>query len=124
MAADRRLLLEKMLEVASQSRVADCLPTANMNQHLDIIPLRIVWSQPNGVEFRKSIARVINILWTWFAPPIVSTSVPLENFGYFPGTCPNSEPIGLGMVNFPCNIPPIEFEELVAILDKVVCKEP
>mgnify|MGYP001200664840 CR=1 FL=1 len=80
------------------------LPKAYYDPLLDIVPLRLAWSQKEGLKLRRKMSRFIDTSWTWFMQPIVPAGDKLANFGYQAGDCPLSEQIGPNMINLPCNI--------------------
>lgn len=103
--------------VGSRSRF---LPAAYANNALEIVPLRFVWTEPNGANVRKAIMNIVHVSWTWFMAPIISTSEPLENFGYRIGGCPISERIGPGMVNIPCVYDQKDTDKLISSIEKLI----
>lgn len=119
-ASERRLLLQKLMDVACHSSLDVWLPKAYKNERLEIVPLRFVWTQPNGASFRLSIKHFIHVSWTWFMRPVVATDEHLEKFGYHSGACPISEHVGPNMVNFPCNVSIINAEKLINLFRKAV----
>lgn len=117
-AAERILLLEQLLDAASHNQADSRLPDAYRNKSLQIVPLRFVWTEPEGANVRASIRHFVHVPWTWFMRPIIATNEPLERFGYRVGCCPVSERIGPGMVNIPCNVPRKYAAELIELLNK------
>jgi perosamine synthetase len=115
-ASDRKETLRELLEVAMNSEIRHYLPKSYLNRRLDIIPLRVAWSQPDGALVRDRLSIFVHVAWTWFLQPIVATSEPLESFGYQKGKCPISEKIGRGMVNLPCNLTRDDSNYLVSYL--------
>lgn len=71
------------------------VPKAYFDNNCDIIPLRFAFISNN----REQYGFIDD--WIWFKQPIVASDEPLENFGYVKGMCPNSERIGLTIMNFP-----------------------
>lgn len=100
----RKEVFESILRLVNQSNIKEHLPLSYEDTSLDIIPLRFVWSEKKGSLRRDSFSSFINVNWTWFMQPIVSTKLPLYKFRYINESCPLSELIGKGMVNLPCNI--------------------
>ena len=84
------------------------------------IPFRFVWTEPYGPARRDMFSDFIRVDWTWFMDPIISTKEPLEELGYFNGTCPDSEKIAPGMVNIPSNLLDEEKQWLLKKLDSVL----
>ena len=119
-AAERKVLLDRLLEVASNNRTEAWLPGAYKNVRLDIVPLRFAWSQREGANIRESIRHFIHVSWTWFMQPIIAIREPLESLGYRSGSCPVSEQIGPGMVNLPCNIYPSDSDELIKLFQETI----
>jgi len=118
-AADRSILLGRLLEALSGSQAESYLPKAYKNEALQIVPLRFAWSELKGAGVRMALRHFVHVPWTWFMQPIIATSEPLENLGYRSGSCPVSERIGPDMVNIPCNIEQKEAAKLVAFFKKV-----
>lgn len=112
-ANERKALLSDLLTVAKKSEVKIHLPKAYFNTRLEIVPLRFVWTQPDGWTMRKRLSKFIDVEWTWFMKPIIATTELLERFGYFYGTCPLAERIGPNMVNLPCNLSSQDGKKLV-----------
>lgn len=100
----RSATLANLVNVLEESQSVTQLSPVYKNKQLKIVPLRLVWSEPDGAKIRDSIKHYIDVSWTWFMEPIIATKEPLENFGYQRGSCPVSEGIGSCMVNIPCNI--------------------
>ena len=117
---DRKELLRGLLEVAENSVVGSYALKAYVDKRLDIVPLRFVWTQPDGASVRDVLSKFIYVSWTWFLQPIVGTSAPLERFRYQIGACPISEYIGLGMVNLPCNLSQRDSRQLIRLFREVV----
>lgn len=117
-ASERKALLERLIDVADNSREGTWLPRAYKNECLEIVPLRFAWSQQNGTDVRESIRHFVHVSWTWFMQPVIATRVPLDILGYQSGSCPTAEKIGPGMVNLPCNISPDDFEELIKLFQE------
>ena len=101
--AARKKLLRGLLDVADENGITHRVPRSYFDERRDIVPLRLAWTQPEGVDVRERLAGFVHVSWTWFLAPIVGTSEPMETFGYRTGACPVSERIGPGMVNLPCN---------------------
>ena len=110
--AARRRVFGDLLEALRRTPVARHLPAAYADPALEITPLRLVWSQPDGDRLRGRMERFLEVGWTWFMTPIVSTREPLTNYGYVAGSCPLSERLGSGMVNLPCILPERHFGAL------------
>jgi hypothetical protein len=90
-----------MRQALAQTAVGQHLPKVLADPSMQIVPLRLAWSQPNGDAIRHRLASFIATEGTWFMQPIVATPEPPENFGYKWGSCPESERLGPGMVNLP-----------------------
>jgi dTDP-4-amino-4,6-dideoxygalactose transaminase len=115
-AVERSILLKELVSVLSDSQADFCLPKAYTDRALQIIPLRLAWSEPKGANVRKAIQHFVHVPWTWFMQPIIATNEPLENLGYYPGSCPVSERIGPNMINIPCNIAKKDAAILIKLL--------
>jgi len=101
---ERKEMLGLYLDVLNDGPAAGYLPAAYRNARLDIVPLRVAWSQPDGALVRQSLRRHLQVSWTWFMQPIVASDGPLEQLNYSWGSCPVAEKIGPGMINLPCNL--------------------
>ena len=93
--------LDVMRQALAQTAIRQHLPKVLADPNVQIAPLRLAWSQPNGDEIRHRLASFIATEGTWFMQPIVATPEPPENFGYKWSSCPESERLGPGMVNLP-----------------------
>jgi hypothetical protein len=82
----------------------------------EIIPLRLVWHDPNSKVILKKLSNLIDITNIWFKKPIEATNDNLRSFNYKMKTCKNSEKIGPMMINLPCNINYIEAKKITNIL--------
>ncbi len=100
---ERKMNFSAIIEVIKNSNSSKFLPNAYFDTNLNIIPLRVVWSESNGPNIREKLSSFLHVEWTWFLFPIIVTKESLENYGYFSGMCPNSESLGIGMINIPCN---------------------
>lgn len=101
-ANERKLILTLLLNEIDKSKLSIYISPVYKNKTLEIIPLRFVWSQPNGILIRNKCSSFINVTETWFMSPVVASKFPLQTFGYYVGSCPISERLGPGMVNIPC----------------------
>lgn len=101
----RKTALRRFLDIAREEGLDKVLPGAYFRRDLDIIPLRFAWSQVEGKRLRSRIRNYVDTGQTWFMSPIISTKLPLENFGYYAGMCPVAESTGKGMVNVPVTLP-------------------
>jgi perosamine synthetase len=97
----RKIFLSDFIKSTDNTGKVINLPVSYFDNSLEIIPHRIVWSQKEGKVQRESLSNFINISWTWFLKPIISTKESLSNFYYVKGSCPRSEKIGANMVNVP-----------------------
>jgi perosamine synthetase len=97
------LALKKFIQDMELNAKESVLPRAYFNPDLEIVPLRVVWSQSSRDNARQVISKRIDVEGIWFLSPIIATSLPLERFGYTWGSCPISESIGPRMINIPCD---------------------
>lgn len=116
MAEDRKELLRDFLAMAENSKMRPFLPTPYWDKRKEIVPLRFVWSRPEGASTRDKLSRFLHVAWTWFLQPIIATAQPLKSFGYKKGSCPIAERIGPGMVNIPCNLSRADSKLLIGLL--------
>jgi perosamine synthetase len=113
----RKNMFNSLITLFNKSNCKKYIPTPYSDPSLDIIPLRFVWSEPNGNLRRDLLSDFIHVEWTWFMRPIIATNDPLEKFGYKNGTSPISEKVGLNMINLPCNIDTYEHKKLLKKLE-------
>ena len=118
-ADERKITLMRLLDTLTECRSGVYLPAAYKNKALQIVPLRLAWSQPDGQNARSVLRHFIHVPWTWFMSPIIATKEPLENLGYYSGVCPVSERIGPNMVNIPCNLDRKEADLLISLIRKI-----
>lgn len=123
-SADRKITLQRLIEAISKYPSGLYLPAAYKNPDFEIIPLRFVWSEPQGGSIRNSIRKLIHVPGTWFMAPIIATKEPLENLGYLSGACPVSERIGRNMINIPCIFECKDIDKLLHSLEILICKKP
>jgi perosamine synthetase len=100
-ASKRKENLNSFINWAKIHKVEKWLPDAYFSEGTNIIPLRIVWSQPDGESIRKKIAKLIDVRQIWFLTPIISSNIKLDKFGYEPGSCPTAEKVSRGIINLP-----------------------
>lgn len=112
--------LKLLLNYFSKSKYKEYLPKSYYSESTYIVPLRFVWSQPNGDVERKKLSKLIHVEWTWFLKPIISTNKPLKEFYYKIGDSPISEKIGNGMVNLPCNLSIYETKILIEKFNNLI----
>lgn len=113
---ERMRNLSLFLEAGNKGSSLGFFPGAYANKKLSIIPLRFVWSEPNGDRIRDSIQYLVDVHSTWFMSPIISTSDDIEKLGYRIGSCPISDRVGPGMVNLPCVFNDTEQRKLISLL--------
>lgn len=97
----RKLSFNKYLEKLSNSDLKHFIPDAYHDVDRENIPLRFVFSHPQGASIRKSLEKLIDIEEIWFTEPIINTKSSLDNFKYIRGQCKLSEKYGNGMINLP-----------------------
>jgi dTDP-4-amino-4,6-dideoxygalactose transaminase len=113
---ERAESLKRLIAVVNKSSSGCYLPAAYKDRRLEIVPLRLAWSEPSGSEIRKVLKSFIHTSGIWFMKPIVATKLPLTHLGYIDGSCPISESIGPKMVNVPCIFGPQDRDMLIAKL--------
>jgi dTDP-4-amino-4,6-dideoxygalactose transaminase len=117
-SAQRKKFLQSFLKIATEGGFDCRLPRCYFDKRLDIYPLRIAWCQPEASQLRVKLSKFLDVSWFWFMQPIVSTSLPLEAFGYTHGSCPKAEEVGLSIINLPCSIQEPEFYDLMLSFKK------
>lgn len=101
----RKELLQDYLCLTRGGGWGHYLPRAYENRHMDIVPLRFVFTHPEAKKLTRRMARFIDVSWTWFRSPIICTDSSAA-LGYAPGSCPKAERIGSEIINWPCVITP------------------
>lgn len=109
--------LSNYIDYFEKNNLSQDLPSAYFDPFRKIIPLRIAWSQKDGLDIRKKIKYFIQVSWIWFTEPIVSTTDPLYKMMYNKGDCPISEKIGVNIINLPTSIPCSEVEYILEKFD-------
>jgi perosamine synthetase len=99
----RKELLQDYLCLTREAGLGHYLPKAYENRHLDIVPLRFVFTHPEAKKLTGKMSKFIDVSWTWFRCPIICTNS-MEAFGYVNGSCPKAERIGSEIINWPCVI--------------------
>jgi dTDP-4-amino-4,6-dideoxygalactose transaminase len=106
----------KYIDVLKASGHASIVPKSYCKDGVDIVPLRFIFTHPDGVELKNKMKFFLNIDWTWFKAPIISTIEPIENYGYIPGSCPVSESLSATIVNLPTSITKSELNEILKLV--------
>jgi dTDP-4-amino-4,6-dideoxygalactose transaminase len=101
---ERKKARDLYLSLLDKTDVKRFLPTSYRSDDLDIVPLRVCWSMPNGDLMREKLSKLIDTGNTWFMRPIISSEANLEAYGYSWSACPVSESLGPNMINLPCDI--------------------
>jgi perosamine synthetase len=120
-ASERKTVLRSLLDAVDSTAVEEHIPQVYRNPRLDIVPLRLAWTQTNGAAVRASLSGFIDVSWTWFLQPLIATKAPLESYLYRLGSCPTSEHAGPGMVNLPCNVSSEFVDQLIIRSRAVLC---
>lgn len=100
-AQRRREALVLLLNALVGTVAEGHLPEVLQRDDVDVVPLRLAWSQPNGEQIRRRLRTSVTTEATWFRLPVSVGTDPLETYGYRAGSCPVSERLGPGMVNIP-----------------------
>ncbi len=101
----RKKLLNSYINIMKQSNYNKYLPKVYLNSKLEIVPLRFIFVLPDSKHLLNKMARFIDVNMTWFRTPIICCPDGPEGLGYEWGNCPESERMGLNIVNWPCMIP-------------------
>ena len=112
--------LKLLITFFNNTKYSKYLPKSYFSESRYIVPLRFVWSQPDGDIERKRLSKLLHVEWTWFLKPIISTNRPLNKFYYNIGDSPISENIGKGMVNVPCNLSTEETKILIEKFNNLI----
>jgi perosamine synthetase len=107
---------ELILSLLGETDVKRFLPASYHNINLDIVPLRVCWSMPDGVTVRRKLSKLIDTQNTWFMRPIIAGEANLEGYGYHWSTCPNSEALGPNMINLPCDLDEQSIRKVIKLL--------
>jgi hypothetical protein len=112
-------LLNDYIALARSYNWGHYLPKAYENRHLDIVPLRFVFTHPKAKELTRKMSRIIDVSWTWFRSPIICTDS-IEALGYANGSCPKAERIGAEIINWPCVISEDWRQQLLGDFQQIV----
>ena len=77
------------------------IPNAYFDHNRDIVPLRFAFSHPDSKNIKEALGRLVDLDSVWFLKPIINTKVPLKDFLYIKGSCPDSEKVCPNMINLP-----------------------
>ena len=105
--------LKAYIAYFERKNLSQNLPSAYFDTSRKIVPLRIAWSQVDGLTMRGKMRYFIQVSWIWFTEPIISTTAPLCKMMYNEGDCPISEKIGANIINLPTSIPCSEVEYIL-----------
>lgn len=112
-SSKRKENLCSFINWAKTHKMEKYLPGAYFRDENKIIPLRIVWSHPDGENIRKKIGKLIDIEQIWFLSPIISSNTTLNLIGYLSGSCPIAEKACQGIINLPISISDSSTEILI-----------
>ncbi|HEY9070154.1 MAG TPA: DegT/DnrJ/EryC1/StrS family aminotransferase [Candidatus Ozemobacteraceae bacterium] len=97
----RRDILEKTLHLLRSSSWQGFVPEAYSNPRLEIVPLRILSLVPREDPLRKRLGSLVDTDAFLFTEPIMPHSSTLQELGYSPGSCLQSEQACHTIVNLP-----------------------
>jgi perosamine synthetase len=117
---ERKNLLNKYLEIFSQTKYHNLLPNAYFDKKLDIVPQRLVWLQTDNLDIKQQMEKYLNISQIWFQEPIISTKEPLINFKYKQGDCPIAEKCGKHIMNLPTNMNHQDSKIFLSLIEKII----
>jgi len=117
---ERSIILRRLLDIFEKNNISHLLPNAYRDKTLEIIPLRLVWFNPDGPNLKSSFQEFIDISQFWFMQPIISTNLNLKVFGYQEGLCPISEHVGRNIMNIPCNLGISNADKLLSLVDEYI----
>ena len=100
-AQRRREALTVLREALAGTVAEGHLPDVLQRDDVDVVPLRLAWSQPDGEQLRRRLRTSVATEATWVRSPVSVGTDPLDAYGYRAGSCPVSERLGPGMVNLP-----------------------
>ena len=115
---ERSIVLRKLLDIFEKNNVSHLLPDAYKDKSLEIIPLRLVWFNPDSSKLKSSLQKFIDVSQFWFVEPIISTNLDLKVLGYKEGSCPISEHVGHNIMNIPCNFGISNADKLLILVDE------
>jgi perosamine synthetase len=116
----RKKNLERYISFADNHNLSKIIPESYYDSYRKIVPLRVAWYQSDGDVIRNKMRNFLQVSWIWFKHPIVSTTTPLEEFGYVAGSCQASELIGKGIVNLPTSMPTNDFDSLLKNIEEIL----
>jgi hypothetical protein len=115
-------LLNDYITLARSYNLGHCLPKAYENRHVDIVPLRFVFTHPEARKLTRKMSKFIDVSWTWFRRPIICTDS-IEAIGYANGSCPTAERIGSEIINWPCVVSEGWQQRLLADYKRIVASD-
>jgi dTDP-4-amino-4,6-dideoxygalactose transaminase len=114
----RKELLNNFITLSKNLGINQYLPAAYFDSELEIVPHRFVYTHPDSEVIIKKMSKIIDVNWFWFKRPIIGCKDPSE-FGYKYGSCPVSEKVGKGIINWPCVFNNSDNEQLLKYFKKV-----
>lgn len=117
----RKKLLNDYITLSERLGLKQFLPAAYLDPRLEIVPLRFVFIHPDSEVIRNKMSKYVDVDWFWFQKPIICCNDP-EELGYEYGSCPISESVGKGVINWPCTLDHEYDNHLIQMLKKVFSK--
>jgi len=114
---ERRRIMNRYIDRLRALERTFEMPESYFKNGVNVIPLRFVFTHPSGVKLRSKMNCFLNVAWVWFKAPIISTTEPIENYGYIVGSCPVSESLNTSIINLPTSIAEDELEDLLELID-------
>jgi perosamine synthetase len=110
---EKEIILKKYISILNTYGYDSEITSIYCKNGVEIIPLRFVFCHDNGVKLRNRMNDFIQVDWTWFKAPIISTTESINNYKYVDGSCPVSELINKTIVNLPTSIKGNELDDII-----------
>jgi len=114
---ERQDIMLKYIEKLKNFRCEPKVHEIYVKDHIEIIPLRFVFTHPDGLRLRRKMNYILDVGSIWFKTPIIGTVEPIENFEYVVGDCPVSETLNSTILNLPINIKEAELNKLLDVME-------
>ncbi|MBF0361495.1 MAG: DegT/DnrJ/EryC1/StrS family aminotransferase [Oligoflexia bacterium] len=114
---NRKQILASYIKTMVNFRIdiKEVLPKSYFDDHLEIVPLRFVFSNRRfNIAYKSLINTFVDTEAFWFEKPIICCPHDITLMGYNAGDAPLAEEIGAHIINLPCNL-----NETVRVKNKI-----
>lgn len=118
-AVKRKENFNVIMDKLSNSKLKNSIPIVYSNPKYEIIPLRFILCNSNSEYLKDKLKSYLDIKGIWFQKPIISTKLPMSDFGY-KNDCQILEDIGKNIINIPLDI---DRTKLLKLIEKILLKE-